>query len=374
MKLISLKLEALLNSIDIRNTELKYGLNDVRGINNEKHFITTHASLDKRDLSTFKIVRPGDFVFNHRTSRNGDKLSITYNDTNQSVICTNDYIVFYIKEIAKNIIKPIWLYMFFNRPEFDRYVIINSWGSATELFNWSDMCDIDIELPPVEIQQKYIDIYLGLLKNQQCYENGLDDLKLTIDAHLDRLKNSARYLPLGKLLKDVDIRNEDSAITSAEGINIEKKFMPSKVASEDLRRYKIVRKNQFACNLMHVGRDVKLPISLMMEERPIIVSPAYSVLKRISNNVREEFIQMWLSRSEIDRKSWFMSDDSIRGNLNLDRLLEIKIPVPSLNMQDSLVNIYKAYVLRRDINEKLKEQIKNICPILIKGSIEEARG
>ena len=109
-----------------RNTDLLYGLNDVRGVNNQKQFMSTKADLNGRDLSKFQIVNPGEFVFNHRTSRNGSKFSIAYNDEKDPVICTEDYVVFKIRNDCKEILDARWLYMFFNRPEFDRFVITNS--------------------------------------------------------------------------------------------------------------------------------------------------------------------------------------------------------------------------------------------------------
>ena len=84
-----------------------------------------------------------------------------------------------------------------------------------------------------------------------------------------------------------------------------------------------------------------------------------------------EFIQMWFSRSEIDRLGWFMSDSSIRSNLDLSRFYEIKMPVPNIKVQQYIVNIYIVYQLRKEINKQLKQQIKDLCPILIKGSIKE---
>jgi len=82
---------------------------------------------------------------------------------------------------------------------------------------------------------------------------------------------------------------------------------------------------------------------------------------------------MWFSRAESDRLGWFMSDASIRANLDLDRFYETEIPVPEKGVQEAIVEIYSAFVTRREINEKLKAQIKDLCPILIKGSGEEAR-
>jgi type I restriction enzyme S subunit len=110
----------------------------------------------------------------------------------------------------------------------------------------------------------------------------------------------------------------------------------------------------------------------LQEDEPIIVSPAYSVLQVKNDDVLAEYIMMWFSRSESDRYGWFASDGSIRANLDLDRFYEIDVPVPDIKVQEAIVEIYNAYLMRRDINEKLKSQIKDLCPILIKGALEEA--
>lgn len=82
---------------------------------------------------------------------------------------------------------------------------------------------------------------------------------------------------------------------------------------------------------------------------------------------------LWFSRAEVDRYGWFISDSSIRSNLDLDRFYEIEIPIPPIEVQNSIADIYKVYTERKEINEKLKERLKNICPILIKGAVEEAK-
>ena len=142
MTLTEHKLGEFIELRDVRNSDLQYGADDVRGVNNLKLLMPTKADLAGRDLSKFQIVHPDEFVFNHRTSRNGSKFSIAYNDTDAPVICTEDYVVFRIKENYKTVLNSRWLYMFFNRPEFDRYVITNSWGSSTEFYNWEDICEL----------------------------------------------------------------------------------------------------------------------------------------------------------------------------------------------------------------------------------------
>lgn len=359
---------------DTRNSDLQYGMDKVRGVNNLKLLMPTKADLVGRDLSKFQIVYPDEFVFNHRTSRNGSKFSIAYNDTGTSVICTEDYVVFRIKEGCKALLDSRWLYMFFNRPEFDRYVITNSWGSSTEFYNWEDICEVVIPIPPIEVQQKYVAIYNAMLANQRSYEQGLEDLKQAVFAEIDIIKHSVPKVPVGELLEEIDIRNTDGALINVQGINIEKQFMPSvaDTTSVNLKNYKVVRNGQFAYSSMQTGRDECIRIALYDKGKPILISPAYSVLQVKGSSAVAEYIMLWFSRPETDRYGWFASDASVRANLDLDRFYEIQIPLPDLDKQHSVANIYIAYMLRREINEQLKNQIKDICPVLIKGSIEEA--
>lgn len=359
----------------VTNDDLLYGVEDVRGVNNLKMLMPTKADINGRDLSKFQIVYPGEFVFNHRTSRNGSKFSIAYNDGNRPVICTEDYVLFRIKEASKKTILAEWLYMFFNRAEFDRYVITNSWGSSTEFYNWEDICSVEMNLPPLSVQQKCVDIYKAMVANQQSYERGLEDLKLTIDIELDRIKHSSPVRPVGDLLREIDVRNTDGSIEEVQGINIFKQFMPSVADTHgvNLRNYKVVKKGRFAYSGMQTGRDECIRIALYSGEEPIIISPAYSVFETKDKSVLKEYIMMWFSREQSDRRGWFMSDASIRTNLDLERFYEIKIPVPDTKLQAALVELYSAYLSRRNIREKLKTQIKEICPILIKGSLEDIK-
>ena len=355
------------------NTDLVFGPADVRGVNNLKLLMQTKADINGRDLTKFQIVYPGEFVFNHRTSRNGSKFSIAYNDGDKPVICTEDYVVFRIREESRMYLVAEWLYMFFNRSEFDRYVITNSWGSSTEFYNWEDLCAIELELPDFPVQQKYVDIYKAMIANQQSYERGLDDLKQSFDALIDQLKHAADKKQIRELMQEVDNRNLDGTISNVQGINILKQFMPSvaDTTGVDLCKYKVVNHGQFAFSGMQTGRDECIRIALHKEVEPIIISPAYTVFQANEALVLPEYIMIWFSRKESDRRGWFMSDGSIRSNLDLDRFYETEIPLPDKKTQNSIVNLYTAYTTRREINERLKAQIKSICPILIKGSLEE---
>lgn len=366
------KLGLYIEQSDFRNADSLYGADSVVGLSTQKQIINTKADLSGVNLTSYKLMPPKAFAYVPDTSRRGDKVSLAYNTSNETYLVSSISVVFFVRDNSD--LLPDYLYMYFNRPEFDRYARYNSWGSARETFSWEEMCDIDIDLPDIAIQQKYVDIYNAMLANQRCYESGLEDLKLTVDATIDQYKHTSPRIALRDLLIDVDVRNTNETATSVYGVTMSKKFVPS-VANLDgvnLSRYKLVSPNQMACNFMHVGRDESLPIAINNTEGTIAVSPAYFVFDMKSDKCLAEYIMMWLSREESGRYCWYISDTSVRGGFSLECFYDIEIPVPDIQVQQYIADIYIVYQLRREINEQLKKQIKDICPILIKGSVEEA--
>lgn len=161
---------------------------------------------------------------------------------------------------------------------------------------------------------------------------------------------------LGDYIRPVDVRNRDLKVTDLRGINIEKKFMPSvaNVIGTDLSNYKVVTKGQFACNLMHVGRDEKIPVALQRDESSIIVSPAYVVFEVVDTNILlTEYLMMWFSRSEFDRNAWFYTDGDVRGGMDREALFDMQIPIPSIEKQREIVAEYNTLQNRIETNKKL---------------------
>ena len=170
----------------------------------------------------------------------------------------------------------------------------------------------------------------------------------------------SNYEPLGKHIRLVDYRNSEEVTSTVLGISIDKEFMPSvaNVIGTDLSRYKLISKGLFACNLMHVGRDERLPIALYEKANPAIVSPAYFMFEIIDHDIlNEEYLMMWFRRPEFDRECWFMTDGSVRGGITWDDLCRIKLPVPSYAKQCEIVESYRAITdriaLKRAENDNL---------------------
>ena len=355
-----------------------YGIEDVRGVNNQKRMMPTKADLNGRDLSKFQIVNPGEFVFNHRTSRNGSKFSIAYNDGEDPIICTEDYVVFKVRDDCKDFLNSRWLYMYFNRPEFDRYVITNSWGSSTEFYNWIDLQAIELEIPSLLIQQKYVEVYNAMLANQQNYEYGLEDLKLVCDAYIDELKKRELLKKLGNYISSSEQRNDDLtySIEAVRGISIEKKFIDTKANMKgvSLKRYAIVNPNEFAYVSVTSRNGEKISLARNNSVEPYLCSSAYVVFKiNDTSELLPEYLSILFGRREFDRYARFNSWGSARETFGWEDMCDLRIPVPKIELQQDIVNIFEAYNVRKQINEKLKEQIKDICPILVKASIDEAR-
>ena len=164
------------------------------------------------------------------------------------------------------------------------------------------------------------------------------------------------YKRLGDYIREVNIRNRDLKITKPMGINIDKHFMPSvaNVIGTDLSNYKLVFQRQFACNLMHVGRDEKIPIAILESETSIIVSPAYFVFEVVNTNILlPEYLMMWFSRKEFDRNAWFYTDADVRGGMGKDVLLDMLLPIPSIERQQEIVAEYETLSKRIRLNEQM---------------------
>lgn len=371
MALNKFKLGDLIQLEDERNNAGKYTLDDVKGISIQKIFIETKADMQDVSLSPYKLVKPDFFAFVTVTSRNGEKITLAHNTTHDTYIVSSSYIVFSVKRA--DLLNSDYLFMYFNRPEFDRYSRFNSWGSARETFDWDTMCDIDIELPDLATQQKYVDIYNAMVANQQSYERGLADLKLICDGYIESLSD-CEYKSIGNYIARTKNKNIEKTynITDVRGFNNEGEFIkPMRLFSGDIATFKVIKKNDFVYNSRINSTIKKLSIALN-EGDELIVSPAYESFY-ITNTYELEpfYLYMLLQREIFARKVLFDSFGSSTLVFGFDDLGQVKIPMPNIEIQKSIANMYKVYKERRIINEQLKTQIKNICPILIKGSLEE---
>lgn len=345
---------------------------DVSGVNKEKEFFEPSKQVSN-DTSNYKVVPPYYFACNLMHIGRDEVLPIAINRTNKNKIVTPAYSVFSLKN--EDVVLKDYLFMYLNSSEKDRFFWFHCDSSVRDGMDWSVFCDIEIELPSIEIQQKYVDIYRGMVENQKAYERGLEDLKLVCDGYIEDLRRKIPSEPIGKHLVYSDMKNHIGLrIDNVKGISTGKEFIKTKADMDgvELSSYKIVPYNYFAYVADTSRRGDKISLALNQDKKDLLVS-SISLVFTTNNDLMPEYLMMFFNRKEFDRYARFHSWGSARETFTWNDLIEVKIPIPNLEVQRSIVNIYKAYNARKAINEKLKNQIKDICPILIKGSLDEGK-
>ncbi|WP_448920977.1 restriction endonuclease subunit S [Eubacterium sp.] len=372
MALSKYKLGELIELTTETNACHQFGANDVRGMTITKQIIPTKANVSTADLSKFLVIHPKEFLFNPRT--HGKHIGFGYNNTNDSFIISWNNIGFRIKSKMNSTVLAEYLFIHFNRDEWDREACYRSWGSSTEVFSWDALCEMELVLPDLPTQQKYVDIYNAMVANQQAYERGLDDLKLTCDAYIEDLRKNMPCEKIGKYLIECNERNNIGlAVDNVRGIATSKGFIDTKANMNGvpLSNYKMVHPNEIAYISDTSRRGDKISLAMNSSDETYLVSSISTVFRTNKKYLLPEYLFLFYSRTEFDRYARFNSWGSARETFNWNDMCDVKIPIPDITIQKSIAEMYTVYNKRKKINEQLKAQIKNICPILIKGSLEE---
>lgn len=354
----------------IKNESCLYGEEDAIGVNIDKVILPMRGSNDSKNYDKFNLVPPKHFAYNPRGSR---KLGLGFNDTEKTYIITFNDNVFRIKDSAQNIVLDIYLFMYLGRKEWDRRAEYISWGSSTEVFDWNIFCDEEIELPNLSIQRKYVDIYKAMVANQQAYERGLEDLKLTCDAYIENLRRRIPCERIGRYITECNAKNDIGlTLDFVRGISTDKEFIDTKANMDgvSLSNYKIVSPNEIAFISDTSRRGDKISLAINSSKETYLVSSISTVFRTNSDHLIPQYLFLFFLRSEFNRYSRFHSWGSARETFDWDAMCDVQIPIPDIEIQKSIAELYTVYNKRKKINEQLKAQIKNICPILIRGSLE----
>ena len=315
-----------------------------------------------------KIVRKGQFAYNRATTRNGEKISIAYRDGEDCTV-SSAYGVFYIKD--EQILNPYFLMMWFKRTEFDRYARWRSEGSAHEFFTFEMMEEVKIPLPPIEVQNELLDIYNGLNFIVKYNEALIEPLSNACEAFIINCKIKYKAQRLGDYITEVDNRNTDLSIKLSQGISNMKHFQDPKQVAENSRNDKIVRKGQFAYNRATTRNGEKISIAYRDGE-DCTVSSAYGVFYIKDELILNPyFLMMWFKRPEFDRYARWRSEGSAHEFFTFEMMEDVKIPLPPIEVQQSIVNLYHCMEEARQIASEAREKLKDICPALIQKVIHQ---
>lgn len=167
-----------IREVNVRNRELK--VTNLQGVSISKEFMPSIANTIGTDMSTYKIVELGQFAYGPVTSRNGDKVSIALLDDYDNAIISQAYTVFEVTDHEQ--LLPEYLMMWFRRPEFDRYARFHSHGSAREIFDWDELCDVMLPIPSITRQREIVSEYETLTNRIRLNNQIIQHLEATAQA------------------------------------------------------------------------------------------------------------------------------------------------------------------------------------------------
>lgn len=182
------------------------------------------------------------------------------------------------------------------------------------------------------------------------------------------MQNNIKAIRIGDYIQLYDKTNKTDRVLDVIGINKDKSFMPTvaNLNNIDLRKYKVITKGIFIFSGMQTGRDVCIRIGYYENETDALISPAYTTFEITdTSSLLPEYLFMYFYRSEMDRYGWFISDSSVRANLDWNRFISISIPIPPIDIQQAVVDMYNCTNEAKKIAEEADILSKNICPALI---------
>lgn len=353
---------------DERNSEGKYTLDNVQGINTDKKFISTKANMDGVSLSSYKVVERNEFVYVADTSRRGDKIALALNTNDASILVSSIYTAFRCKDA--NDLLPEYLYLFLSRSEFDRYARFNSWGSARETFDWCELCRVEIPLPSIKVQCELVDTYNGLKALAEQNEALIPHLSAVCQAYIVDCRAKYPIVSLGDYIEQPDKRNSDAALTAADvlGISTDKRFIPTKANMDGVSvlSYKIVAPLEFVYVADTSRRGDKMALALNSSDKNILVSSIYTVFCSVDKDVLlPEYLFLLFNRPEFDRYARFNSWGSARETFDWPEMKRVQIPLPPIDVQQAIVDVYHCMERAKRIAAAAREKLQTLCPALV---------
>lgn len=345
----------------------------VSGVNKDKEFFEPSHQVGE-DTSKYQIVPPRHFACNLMHVGRDQVLPIAYNHSEHEKVVSPAYTVFSLKE-NRGVLDD-YFFIMLKCEEQDRYFWFHADASVRDGMSWSDFCDVEIIVPDIPTQQKYVAIYNAMVANQQSYERGLENLKLVCDGCIEDLRRRVPCEKIGAYLVESDQRNTHALpVEAVRGIATSKELIPTKANMDgvSLDNYKVVNPGQIAYVADTSRRGDRISLGFNDTQEQFLVSSISTVFGTKKEKLLPEYLMLFFTRAEFDRYARFNSWGSARETFTWNDLVDVKIPIPDIEIQKSIANVYSVYIKRKEINEQLKSQIKDICPILIKGSLEEGK-
>lgn len=352
---------------DVKNTNSKNL--PFCGINKDKTFMPTVADTNELDNSKYKIVKKDVFVFSGMQTGRDVCIRLALYDKDEPIIVSPAYTTFVVKD--KSEILPEYLFIQFNRFEMDRYGSFLSDGSIRSNLDWGVFCDIQIPLPSIEVQRELVATYNGLKALAEQNEALIKPLTEACQAYIVDCKRKYPEVELGGYIEEVNEKNSEGKYNEVKGLSTLKKFREpnSRVDRNELRGYKIVYPNCFS--YVPTTDTWKVFACALNNGSTFVVSPIYGVFRVCNNLLLSEFLNILFQPVEFDRYVRYNSWGSARENFNFSDLCNVKIPLPPIEVQQAIVNLYHCAEEAKNIANEAREKMKILCPALVQRAINK---
>jgi len=358
------KIRDIINEVNIKNVDLAY--KNLLGLNIYKEFMPSIANQNELDLSKYKIISANTFATNLMHVGRDEMLPVSLYKDKENSIVSNAYKTFKINKEEEII--PEFLMINLNRKEFDRYCWFISDSSIRGGLEWERFREIEIKIPDYSDQKILVNIYNSLIFKRKKAKKNILKLKEILKNFF--LTSKGKKVELGEYLSESIDRNSENITKNYLGISINKKFIKSKLDEKtfsSLEKHKIIKKNYFAYITTTSRNGDKISVALL-EDEIAIVSATYGVF-RIENTekLREKYLMLFFKQNEFDRYARYHSWGSARETFSWEDMKKVVLHIPSIEKQDSIIEIGNIISLNENLIEKYNYMIKKICPIFVKG-------
>ncbi len=346
----------------------------VMGLNKDKQMMPTVANLDGVNLTKYKIVENGTFVFSGMQTGRDVCIRIVLATNPDPVLVSPAYTTFVLN--PKKGLIPEYLFLWFDRKESDRYGWFISDSSVRSNLDWPRFLDIKIPVPfkdgepDVERQREVVEVWQGLRRLKEENEALATPLLELCQAKMDELKHTAPMVELGQYIEQRDERNTNNSYTvkSVRGLATSKDIIPTKANMQDvsLTSYKLMKPFDIAYVADTSRRGNKVSLGYNETDDNYLLSSISTVFtSKDFNELDPTFIYLWFCRPEFDRYARFNSWGSARETFSWEEMCRVKVPKPSIEVQRAIVDIYHCARQAKQIAEEASQQLKSICPALM---------
>lgn len=347
----------------VNNSNLKYGAEFIEGVNSDGVFCKSKANTIDINLKPYKIVNNGDFVYNPSRLNIG---SLAYRTTGMCIV-SHLYVVFHLTDNGKKKFLPDFLYMYFKRKEFLRLVTFLNLGSQRPEFNFYDMSEIIVPMPDLDIQKRIVDTYNGLKALAEQNEALIEPLSKACEAFIVDCKTKYPEVELGEYIEEFDRRNSDNAIKLVKSVSVTKEFKETnaKVNKDELNGYKLVPPYHIAY-VQTTKNEKCFANALNTSSDTYVVSQVDRIIFSRDPKVLDiRFLHLIFRSKEFDRYAIFNSWGSARETFDYSELCRTRIPLPPIEEQRSIADLYNCLEEAKMIASEAREKLKTLCPALV---------